>query len=99
MYDLNGDWDILIQFIRGAAQHSLRFEQDGETLKGIYRSQYGTQELQGSVRGNEVQIQTNLRHESQGASYLFKGIINGDEIHGTLGLGEYWQATWKAKKR
>ena len=99
MYDLNGEWDMRIQFLSGEAQHSLRFEQDGDVLSGAYRSQYGTEPLQGSVRGNVVRIQTDIRYEGQGVGYRFEGIINEDEIQGDLDLGEYWQASWEAKRR
>ena len=99
MYDLNGEWDVRIQFLSGEAQHSLRFEQGGEVLRGTYRSQYGAEPLRGNVQGNVVQIQTEVHYEGQGVGYRFEGIINGDEIQGDLDLGEYWQASWKAKKR
>ena len=99
MYDLNGEWAVQIQFLCGRAQHNLRFEQDGEALSGTYRSQYDTEPLQGTVRGNVVQLQTNVRFDGQSVGYRFEGIINGDEIQGSLDLGEYWQAAWKAKKR
>ena len=99
MYDLNGEWEIRIQFLCGQAQHNLRFEQTGETLSGTYRSQYGAEPLQGTVHGNVVQLQTNVQYQGQGVGYRFEGIINGTEIQGSLDLGEYWQASWKAKKR
>ena len=99
MYDLNGEWDIRIQFLCGQAQHNLRFEGDGEALSGTYRSQYGAEPLQGTVHGNVVQLQTNVQYQGQGVGYRFEGTINGDEIQGSLDLGEYWQASWKAKKR
>ena len=99
MYNLNGEWDMRIQFLSGEAQHSLRLEQEGEVLSGAYRSQYGAEPLQGTVQGNVVQLQTDIRYEGQGVGYRFEGIVNGDEIEGDLDLGEYWQASWKAKKR
>lgn len=44
-------------------------------------------------------MQTAIPHEGQSVRYLFNGTISGDEIQGTLNLGEYWQVTWKASKR
>ena len=99
MYNLNGEWDMWIQFLSGEARHSLQIEQDGEVLSGTYRSQYGAEPLQGNVQGNVVQLQTDVRYEGQGVGYRFEGIINDPEIQGDLDLGEYWQASWKAKKR
>ena len=99
MYNLNGEWEMRIQFLCGEAQHSLQIEQDGEVLSGTYRSQYSAEPLQGNVQGNVVQLQTDVRYEGQGVGYRFEGIINDGEIQGDLDLGEYWQASWKAKKR
>ncbi|MCZ6678815.1 MAG: hypothetical protein O7E52_16395 [Candidatus Poribacteria bacterium] len=99
MHDLNGDWEIRIQFLLGEAQHRLRVEQEGETLKGVYYSQYSQQPLQGHVQGNALQIQTEIPHEGQRVGYLFKGTIRDDGMQGEVGLGEYWQATWKAQKQ
>jgi hypothetical protein len=99
MYDLSGEWDVRIQFLSGEAQHSLRFEQDGEALSGTYRSQYDTEPLRGNVRGNVVQLGTNVRFDGQSVEYRFEGTINGAEIQGNLDLGEYWQASWTAQKR
>lgn len=99
MYDLNGEWDVQIRFLCGQAQHNLRFKQDGGVLSGTYRSQYDAEPLHGTVRGNVVQLQTNVRFDGQNVAYRFEGVINGDEIQGSLDLGEYWQASWKAKRR
>ena len=87
------------EFLCGGAQHNLRFEQTGETLSGTYRSQYDAEPLQGTVRGNVVQLQTNVQYQNQRVAYHFEGLIDGDEIQGSLDLGEYWQASWEAKKR
>ena len=99
MYDLNGEWDVQIRFLCGGAQHSLRFKQIGDTLSGTYRSQYDAEPLHGTVRGNVVQLQTNVQYQNQSVAYHFEGLIDGDEIQGSLDLGEYWQASWEAKKR
>jgi hypothetical protein len=58
MYNLNGEWNVRIQFLSGEAQHSLRFEQEGAALSGTYRSQYGAKPLQGTVHGNGRYRQT-----------------------------------------
>lgn len=89
MYDLNGEWDVRVQFLSGEAQHSLRFEQDGDILSGTYHAQYDAESLQGTVHGNAVQLQTSVGYESQHGGYHFEGIINGEEIQGDLNLGEY----------
>ena len=33
MYNLNGEWNVRIQFLSGEAQHSLRFKQEGCDIK------------------------------------------------------------------
>jgi len=98
MNDLTGDWDVRLKFLLGEARHSARLEQEGDALKGWYRSQFGEQEVRGRVCGNEVEMQVGIRYQHCGANYGFRGEIDGDAIRGQVDLGEYWSAEWEARK-
>ena len=50
MYDLNGDWDISIQFIRGAAQHSRLAINWNVDIMGISGAEVETQLSAGEPR-------------------------------------------------
>ena len=96
--DLNGNWSFEIEFLWGAARHSATLTQDGEALSGTYRSQYGVQEISGTVDGQRIRLRTGVRHQACGAGYGFAGSVSGNHMEGDLALGEYWTARWQARR-
>lgn len=93
-----GQWKISTQYLLGESQHSVVLEQEGKQLSGCYRSQFSEAELEGTVRGNEVWIQTAIWHEASVIRYDYVGQVEGDTMRGTVGLGEYWTAEWTAQR-
>jgi D-glucosaminate-6-phosphate ammonia-lyase len=98
MSDLNGSWDIRLDFLQGEARHSAQLELEGEELKGRYRSQYGEQEIHGRVQGDAVEMRVGIHYQACGCSYGFKGKVEGDVIRGKVDMGEYWTGSWEARK-
>jgi len=98
MSDLSGDWDFKLKFIMGETRHSAHLEQEGEELKGRYRSQFGEQAVQGRVKGEEVEMRVRINYQHVGATYQFQGKWAGDAMQGEVDLGEYWTAKWEAEK-
>jgi hypothetical protein len=99
MTTLTGDWQIQIHFLLGETRHAARLEQEGETLQGRYRSQYGEHEIQGRIAGDAVELQVGIHHQRCGTTYAFRGTVAGDAMHGEVGLGEYGRARWEARRR
>ena len=64
MSDLSGEWRFDLTFLRGSAQHSARLQQEGDQLRGTYRSQFGEQEITGQVDGSTVRLHTGVRHQA-----------------------------------
>ena len=54
MRELSGKWQVELRFISGEVRPELLLEQEGEVLKGLYRSTYGEYVLHGSVRHGVV---------------------------------------------
>lgn len=98
MSDLSGSWEIKLSFILGEARHSVVLEQEGEELKGKYRSQFGEQEVRGRVRGSEVEMRVGIYYQHCGATYGFRGKVEGSSIKGEVDLGEYWTGGWEGRK-
>jgi len=99
MSTLTGHWHVDIEFLRGTARHTVQLEQEGERLRGRYRSTYAEYEATGTVSADgAVELCVPVNHQHVGARYTFRGIASGDAISGELDLGEYWTATWKAKR-
>ncbi len=98
MSDLSGDWQVELKFISGQARHKMHLVQDGQGLSGRYDSTYGEHEVRGRVQDGVVEIQVEILYQGVGTTYSFQGRLEGDVVQGKVGLGEYWEAVWKARR-
>lgn len=96
--DIDGSWDVQIDYELAPAQHTVFFEQDGATVTGVHRGDRVGGNLNGYVEGNQVTF--NSRHRWEGASFgfEFKGTLDGDTITGEVDLGEYFTAPFRATR-
>ena len=73
---------------------------NGTHLEGSHQGDFVSRDLTGSVEGKEVRVASNYP-ESHGdaLTYNFSGQVAGEEMSGTLEMGEYRAARWTAKRR
>ncbi|HLH16746.1 MAG TPA: aminotransferase class V-fold PLP-dependent enzyme [Bryobacteraceae bacterium] len=97
--DLNGRWDVKIQYAAGTGEHTLHIRQQGNRLTGTHQGDFTGRDLTGTISGNEVRISSSVG-ESHGASisYHFTGKLEGDSMSGNLDMGEYLSGRWSAKR-
>ena len=95
---LNGRWDLSIQFFSSTSQHSLTMVQDGNWLSGTHQTEFQTGNMNGTIEGNRVNMQSTMRIVGDELSYQFSGIVSGDTISGDIHLGEYRTAKFIAKR-
>ncbi len=93
-----GKWTIDIQFCCGKATHTATIVLKDSTLSGTYKGSLREASLRGTVRGDTVSFNTNLRYESADAPFRFTGTLKGDVMEGEVNMGEYWTGKWTAKK-
>ncbi len=94
-----GQWEVHLQYIRGEADHALVLEQrNGGELVGTHTGEILSGDLRGSVNGNEVHFRSSHKIEGTRLGYDFNGTVEGDRMHGTVGLNEYGQAQWTAER-
>lgn len=96
--DVTGRWSVELEFVRGVARQSLDLQAGGGRVKGIYRGTHAAGEVDGTVAGNTVRFRGTLPADGVQLVYLFEGRISGDRMSGTVSLGEYGAATWKARR-
>jgi hypothetical protein len=96
--DLNGRWDVHIEFLRGAVDHVLVLEQKGANVVGTHFGEHLEGEVSGVVTGSNLKLRSSQRFEGTTLRYRFEGELKGDQIAGTLNLGEYGMARWTAAK-
>jgi len=93
-----GQWDVHIDFQYGSAAHTVLLEQDGARLVGTHRGEFAAGDLNGSVAANTVRFQSSLPTDGVRVSFQFSGTVNGNQMAGTVGLGEYGEARFTAER-
>ena len=87
-----------VEYKRGSAQHSLAVEQSGSDFRGTHRGEYLEGNLRGSVAGDLVRFRSMQRIQGTELFYNFSGRASGDQMSGTIELGEYGEARWTARR-
>ena len=96
--DVSGEWIISIEFLYGNAQHTAVIRQNGAELSGEYSGAFKKGILKGEIKADEVEFTGYLRHEASSMVYRYTGTVSGNSMSGTVDMGEYWTAKWKAEK-
>ena len=74
LMNLSGRWEIEINFVAGSTTWNLYIDNNGNELKGVYRSPVvpeGT--LTGHIDGDHVEMRSDGRHEGMEFHYIFTG--------------------------
>ena len=96
--DLSGQWDVRIEYVANTSTHTLHLKQTGNRLEGTHQGDFVSRDLAGTIDGNSVQIVSSYTERHGDAlSFRFTGTVAGDEMSGTLDMGEYLTAKWSAK--
>jgi D-glucosaminate-6-phosphate ammonia-lyase len=96
--NLNGLWDLSVQFFSSVSQHSLNIVQDGNWLSGTHQADFQSGSMNGTIEGNQIRMQSSMRIVGDDLSYQFSGVVNGDNMSGDIHLGEYRTAKFTAKR-
>ncbi len=97
--DLNGRWDVHIEYVAGRSDHVLFLRQQGNRIEGTHQGDFVSRDLTGRISGDTVQM-TSVYGESHGDSLVFDftGKVTGAEMSGALDMGEYLAARWTARR-
>jgi seryl-tRNA(Sec) selenium transferase len=93
--DVTGRWDVRIEYAAAVSHHTLHLRQRGKDIDGTHQGDFVSRDLLGSIDGNGVKLRSAYGEEHGDAlTFTFTGTVTGDEIAGTLDMGEYLQASW-----
>jgi L-seryl-tRNA(Ser) seleniumtransferase len=95
---ISGQWDVEIEYVLGKSLHSLVFEQKDARLVGTHSGEFLRGDLTGTVEGDEVWFRSSHRYEGTRVGYEFLGRATEDAIAGKVGLGEYGEAKFTARR-
>ena len=96
--DISGHWDVTVRFFSSTSRHRLFIEQEGNWIEGAHTSDFSTQEIEGTIEGDQVKMRSQMRQTGNSISFMFSGEVSGDAISGSIHLGEYLTAQFTAKR-
>jgi L-seryl-tRNA(Ser) seleniumtransferase len=98
--DLTGQWNVSIEFAAAKSTHTLLLTQRGNELGGFHHGEFVTREISGTIDGDSVRIRSAYGEQhGDSVNLTFSGKVVGDQMTGTLDMGEYLGATWTAARR
>ena len=98
--DISGQWTVRIQYAAAASTHTLHLTQKGNDVGGFHQGEFMTREIAGSLDGDDVRIRSAYGEQhGDSVNLTFSGKVKGDDMSGTLDMGEYLGATWTATRR
>jgi hypothetical protein len=98
--NISGEWSVTVETSAGSGNPSFTFKQDGETLTGTYKGQFGESPLTGTVKGADIKFTIKINAQGQDLTIEYAGKIESkDSMKGTVKLGELGEGTWTAKRK
>ncbi len=96
--NIAGRWDADIEFFSSTSKHTLYMEQDGNWITGSHKGEYSTRDMRGTIEGNTIKLRSVDRRPGDSITFIFSGELSGDEITGSIYMGEYRTANFVAKR-
>jgi len=95
---LTGRWEVEVRYQTGSARHKLFLQARGNAVTGTHMGWANEGRLRGGIDGAEVTLRSTLAAGAQALHYHFSGKLAGNEMAGSVDLGEYGKATWTATR-
>ncbi len=97
--DASGQWTVEITFAASRTTHVLQLRQLGAAIEGSHQGDFLTRDITGTMDGARITMASIVTERTGDAlSYRFTGELSGHTMSGTLDLGEYRSATWRATR-
>lgn len=99
-HDVTGKWTFEVTTDAGNGSPTFVFKQAGEKLTGTYTGLFGSAELTGTVRGDDIEFSFEAGTADQKARIVYKGKIeSATKMKGTTDLGALGSGTWTGAKQ
>ena len=94
----DGDWNLVVSTPMGERHGSLSLKTEGTTVKGSQMADGNSTEIfDGTVNGGEISWKVSIT-EPMPMTLEFTGTVDGDEIAGTVKLGEFGNSSFSGNR-
>jgi len=95
---VDGTYNVEMQTPRGTQTGQLIIKAAGNQVSGTYKSARGDQNFTGTADGDNLAWSINVQGQAGSMKLDYKVKITGDELSGTVQLGQFGNAPIKGKK-
>jgi D-glucosaminate-6-phosphate ammonia-lyase len=96
--NINGRWDVNVEFYSSTSQHTFFIEQDGNWIQGSHKGDFSLRNMVGTIEGDLVKLSSVDQQVADHVPFIFSGTLSGDTITGQIYMGEYINARFTAKR-
>jgi hypothetical protein len=90
----DGNWNLVVSTPMGERHGSISLKTEGTTVKGSQMADGNSTEIfDGIVNGNEISWKVSIT-DPMPMTLEFTGTVDGDEIAGTVKLGEFGNSSF-----
>jgi hypothetical protein len=98
--DVTGKWEFNVETAAGSGSPTFVFKQTGEKLTGTYSGTFGTAELTGTVKGDEINFSFEASMGDQKGTIVYKGKIESPtKMKGDVDLSGLGAGSWTGTKK
>ncbi len=96
--NVGGTWEMTSQGRQGPMTSTLTIDQSGNKFKGTLKGRMGETPIEGTVDGNKIAFTVERETPNGKFTMNYTGTVDGDNIKGTVKMGEN-EREWTAKKQ
>ena len=96
--NITGDWDMTITSPQGTNTVKVTLTQDGESVAGLFKSQFGELPVAGALTGDDLNIAFSLPIQGQVVDIVMTGKVEGPTLAGKVQFGGFGEGDWTAKR-
>jgi hypothetical protein len=94
----DGNWNLVVSTPMGERQGSLLLKTEGTTVEGSQTADGNSTEIfDGAINGNEISWKVSIT-DPMPMTLEFTGTVDGDEIAGTVKLGEFGNSSFSGTR-
>ncbi|MBS1798627.1 MAG: PLP-dependent transferase [Acidobacteria bacterium] len=93
---VSGDWAVTIDYPRGTGEQKFSLHQSGNDVTGEQVGEIYKTSMKGSIHADQLELHSGMAVGGNTIMWTFKGKVEGNEVAGTVNMGEFGDATWKA---
>jgi len=97
--DISGTWNVTVEIQGNSGSPKFVLKQEGKKLTGTYSGLLGSAPLTGTIDGDKVEWQFEVKSEQATGTVKYHGTVTGGKMRGTVAYADLGEGTWEATKQ